>query len=576
MKLALYRKYRPGNFKDLLGQDHVSTTLKNAVKGKSFSHAYLFTGPRGVGKTTVARILAKAINCKKHKDGDPCDACVSCKSISEGREIDTIEIDAASNRGIDEIRDLREKVKFTPTNLDYKVFIIDEVHMLTKEAFNALLKTLEEPPSHAVFVLATTEIHKVPQTIISRCQRFDFKRINIKDLVKQLQYIAKEENIDIADEALNVIAEASEGGFRDAISSLDQISSFKNKITVDDVRDILGMTDYKTLEELVLHIESGDAKSAIVLINHLAENGYDMGQFSKNLVEFLRKLLLIKVINTENAELAKEHVLKMKELSQVISNEKILELIELILKFNNLFRGTSLPQLPLELAVVKVTEADTPVIDREANERPDQSSRVIPAEAGIQTDSINGLDSRFHENDRNGKEDPGTSPDEIDASEDTLEIKGKDEKWDDSGQARMTSELSSAQISVAEKSSAKISSPDNPVSIEGEEGQLWAEFLMEIKAKNPSLHAFVRVTEPVFGKEEIVMSFPYRFHKERVEDFKNKKVVEEILEMVYNKPYKLKCILKQGSEAKKEDVEKNEDIKAIDTALDIFGGEIVE
>lgn len=520
MKLALYRKYRPGNFKDLLGQDHVSTTLKNAVKGTSFSHAYLFTGPRGVGKTTVARILAKAINCKKHKDGDPCDACVSCKSISEGREVDTIEIDAASNRGIDEIRDLREKVKFTPTNLDYKVFIIDEVHMLTKEAFNALLKTLEEPPAHAVFVLATTEIHKVPQTIISRCQRFDFKRISIKDLVDQLRFIAKEEKIDIADEALDVIAEASEGGFRDAISSLDQISSLKKKISVDDVMDILGMTDYKTLEEIALYIGSGDVKSAILLVNNLAENGYDMAQFSKNLVEFLRKLLLINVIDTENTELAKEHVLKMKEIASSISNEKILKTIELVLKFNNLFRGTSLPQLPLELAIVRTIDA------KEAN---DEKSN--------------------EENIENAKTDAGSA-----------NISTQTEK-----QIKMMREKKSERTSVSKK--------EVPI---GDTDELWTDFLLEIKSKNPSLHAFVRVTEPVFEKEEIIMSFPYRFHKERVEDFKNKKVVEEILEMVYNKPYKLKCILKQGVEVKEEDGEKNEDAKPIDTALDIFGGEIVE
>src|SRR3972149_6608242 len=277
--LVLYRKYRPKEWDEVIGQEHVTRTLTNAIKLGRVSHAYLFSGPRGTGKTTIARLLAKSLGCA---------------------DLDLIEIDAASNRGIDEIRQLREGIKFAPTVGKYKVFIIDEVHQLTKEAFNALLKTLEEPPAHAVFVLATTEIHKVPQTIISRCQRFDFKRISVKDIISRLKFIAKEEKIAISDEALNLIAEASEGGFRDAISYLDQISAYKEgEISIDDVVSILGMTDYKTLSAFVTNISENKYKEAIILLNELAENGYDMEQLTKNLIEFLRKLLLIKTIGTE-------------------------------------------------------------------------------------------------------------------------------------------------------------------------------------------------------------------------------------------------------------------------------------
>lgn len=596
MKIALYNKYRPQVFADLFGQDHVATTLKNAVKGKSFSHAYLFTGPRGTGKTTAARILAKAINCEKNADtlkvqakkhlqgvsgtGEPCDKCDSCKNITDGREIDIIEIDAASNRGIDDVRELREKIKFTPTKLSYKIFIIDEVHMLTKEAFNALLKTLEEPPAHAVFVLATTEIHKVPQTIISRCQRFDFKRISVKDIISRLKFIAKEEKIGIEDEALNLIAEASEGGFRDAISYLDQISSYKEgKIAMDDVVSILGMTDYKTLLTFVTNISENKSKEAVILLNELAEGGYDMEQFTKNLIEFLRKLLLIKAIGTEEVELAKEHVQKMEDLVSDLDVDRISQFIETISELSKLFQNSSLPQMALELAVIRLTgEPDNRISsgdDKQITSRTEDNGEsdyrtigiegdkeaerkvVIPAEAtsdvaeaGIQTKKIEQLDPR------------GSLP--------RTSMRGEDDK-----EKNMERQDKQAKMASEEEPVSIISGSSKSVPISGASDALWHEALLEIKLKNPSLHALIKISEPIVEEGDMILCFPYRFHKEKVEEAKNKVMIEEILKMIYNKPYKLKCILKTAKTVEKEKVEVTEN-KFLKDAIEILGGEVIE
>ncbi len=277
--LALYRKYRSADFDEVVGQEHVVKTLTNAIKSGKQSHAYLLTGPRGVGKTTIARIIAKQLNGLKKED-------------SLDNYLDIIEIDGASNRGIDEIRSLREKVMVSPAKLDYKVYIIDEVHMLTKEAFNALLKTLEEPPSHVVFIFATTEVHKLPDTIISRTQRFDFKPIAQKDMVSHMRFIADSEGIKINDDALVMIAQISKGGFRDAISLLDQLSSIGEEISPETVADFTGLQDTKIVEDILTNLKKNDDGAVLGLVRLLFENGADAGQLTQQILDYIQSKLL--------------------------------------------------------------------------------------------------------------------------------------------------------------------------------------------------------------------------------------------------------------------------------------------
>ncbi|MBI4708783.1 MAG: DNA polymerase III subunit gamma/tau [Candidatus Portnoybacteria bacterium] len=367
--LVLYRKYRPRSFGEVVNQSHIIKTLTNAIVLGKTAHAYLFTGPRGTGKTTVARILAKAVNCPSTSSGhsyEPCNKCDNCEEINAGRSLDLIEIDAASNRGIDEIRELREGIKFSPTRLKYKVFIIDEVHMLTREAFNALLKTLEEPPKHAIFILATTEIHKMPQTIISRCQRFDFHKLILPDLVERLKFIAKEEKIKIDQAALELIALNADGGVRDAESLLGQVMAMEDKeITLEEVQTILGTVDISAVVSMVDFIVKKDAAGAIVFINKIAEEGYDLSQFAKSLINYFRKMMILKTAaesqinefkNLVAPEFTQEQLKNILEQGQKFSATDLIKLVRLFIDAENQIKSAVFPQLPLELVIVEILE----------------------------------------------------------------------------------------------------------------------------------------------------------------------------------------------------------------------------
>jgi len=299
--MSLYRNYRPKDFGNLVGQEHVRTTLLNAIKNGQLAHAYLFTGPRGTGKTSTARLLAKAINCPQIKEKGFCDGCELCLETDAGKMIDIIEIDAASNRGIDEMRDLREKINYAPTRAPNKVYIIDEVHMLTKEAFNALLKTLEEPPAHVYFILATTEIHKVPETIISRCQRFDFKRIDEKNLLDRLAFVAEQEGIKTEPEAVKMIARQSRGGLRDALGLLEQFS-VNGELTLAHVQKMLGITDYAAIEQLFELLLTGNMQDGIQKVQGLYNQGFDIIQFNKEFLEYLRQKMIKSVAEGETSK----------------------------------------------------------------------------------------------------------------------------------------------------------------------------------------------------------------------------------------------------------------------------------
>lgn len=290
---ALYRVWRPKNFEDVVGQTHITRTLQNAIEQDKFSHAYLFSGPRGTGKTSAAKIFAKAVNCERSPAKEPCNECSACLGIQDGSISDVIEIDAASNNGVEQIREIRDKVKYAPSAVTYKVYIIDEVHMLSMGAFNALLKTLEEPPQHVIFILATTEPHKIPLTIISRCQRFDFKRISQKAMVERMQGITASEQISIAEEALEIVALTAEGGMRDALSLLDQAVSYsEEEVTIEDVLAVTGAVSQGRLAEVVQALHDHEVKDALEAVDDLIQQGKDPGRFVFDLIYYLRDILL--------------------------------------------------------------------------------------------------------------------------------------------------------------------------------------------------------------------------------------------------------------------------------------------
>ena len=316
--LVLARKWRPQTFAEVVGQTHIVQTLQNAIKFNRIPHALLFCGPRGVGKTTVARVLAKALNCEKGPCIEPCNECISCQEITQGHSLDVYEMDGASNRGIDEIREIRENVRYLPSKGRYKVYIIDEVHMLTKEAFNALLKTLEEPPPHVIFIFATTEPHKIPATIISRCQRFPFKRIASKTLYERVKYITAQEQIEIENEALWLLVRAAAGGLRDALSLLDQVISFSTPpIKAEDIRAILGLFDTQIVFEVIEAILDQDIKRTVFLIAKIAEEGEDIKEFYYQLVTYWRHLLMVKINpKTSLVDLPDNEIDRLQQLSQ--------------------------------------------------------------------------------------------------------------------------------------------------------------------------------------------------------------------------------------------------------------------
>jgi len=361
---ALYRKYRPQNFEEIIGQSHVVQTLTNAIISSSVSHAYLFSGPKGSGKTTAARVLAKAINCENRKENqfEPCGKCPSCLEIVGGNAMDLIEIDAASHRGIDDIRELRDGIRFAPVKSKYKVFIIDECHQLSKDAVNALLKTLEEPPAHAVFILATTEIHKMIPTIISRCQRFDFKRLQTSDIIKKLEYISEKEGIKFDKSALSLIALNARGSFRDAESLLDECLSFSGKtalIKTEDIEELLGVVEISHISKFIDFLLAKDAKNSILFLNNIVEEGIDLSEFTKTLIYYLRQILLLKInqefLSPETSGFSLEEIEKMKTQAISLKEKEIQTMLELFIDAESKMKYTSILQLPIELAIVDIT-----------------------------------------------------------------------------------------------------------------------------------------------------------------------------------------------------------------------------
>lgn len=355
MAKALYREYRPQKFSDVLGQERVVNVLKNQVKSGQISHAYLFAGERGCGKTTCAKIFAKAINCLNPIDSSPCGICENCKSIEEESTMDVVEMDAASNRRIDDIRNLKETVVYPPNNLKYKVYIIDEAHMITREAFNALLKIMEEPPSHLVFILATTEIEKIPKTILSRVQKFEFNKIGRDDIIKQIDIILNDRNISMEDEAKDLIVKKAKGAMRDALSILDQVLSIdKDNFLLQDVENILGVVDFYSLDKLVDNIISYNQKDSLEILFKLKENGKDDRDILDGLIGYLRDIMVYKTSLNEKYVDNLDYIDLIKEKIEQISSEKIVSYLEILNDYSNRMKVSENSSLLMEMAILRL------------------------------------------------------------------------------------------------------------------------------------------------------------------------------------------------------------------------------
>ncbi|MEW6188755.1 MAG: DNA polymerase III subunit gamma/tau [Actinomycetota bacterium] len=532
--ISLYRKWRPQTFEEVVGQVHITRTLANAIQQNRVAHAYLFCGPRGTGKTTVAKIVAKAVNCAEGPTPTPCNNCHICEQITNGSCVDVLEIDAASNRGIDEIRSLREKVHFSPTEGRKKVYIVDEVHMLTPEAFNALLKTLEEPPSHVIFILATTEPHKVLPTILSRCQRFDFRRILVSDMVKHLRRIADEEKIKIDEAALPLIAKQAQGSLRDAIGTLDQLSSFSGKsVKIDDVTTLLGLIDLDLLFEITDIISRRDITDALFFVDRLLESGRDIRQFTKELTEHFRDLFLIQnaddpdeIINTTPEAFARMQV-------QVHHFQpfEVVRFMEILSEAHNEMRWNPDARLLLEMALVKMIKLDVDL-------------------------SLNGLLYRIEELEK------------AVSSRERVE-KRTSERPDSKPDHDMAQRIQEAKLEAAERKAPVVSSDDiaTPVQ-EGKTGnekpatggrkvdiervkRAWPVILERVKKKKIPTYALLLECKPskVEGKA-IILEFNEgaNFHKNEVEKPPNLAIVQQSLKEILEVDVEILCVLEEKKE----------------------------
>jgi DNA polymerase-3 subunit gamma/tau len=545
---ALYLKYRPQTFQEVSGQEPITTTLLNALRDGKVRHAYLFTGPRGTGKTTMARLLAKAVNCHAPVGERPCNACPICVAINEGRLLDLIEIDAASNRGIDEIRDIREKVGFRPNEGRFKVYVLDEAHMLTEPAFNALLKTLEEPPPHVIFALVTTDPHKIPATIASRCQRFDFKRIRLQAIVDRLAHIAEQEGVGVEPDALEFIARQGTGAMRDAISLLDQLTSYGDRITLEQVQMVLGTAASESAGRLVACLAEGDVAGGLDLINRTVGDGADPRQFGREVVEYLRGLLLIQEgAGTRLLNATAEQAAEMEALAGRISIARLVRAIRL---FNeaatDLRRGLqTIHQLPLEMALVGSTLE--PEVSRTV-EQPAQEKQTTSVSPGQRTPIQAKPDTR------RVAERPAPAP-ESGVRERTTETarQGDPEPLQPAAEAGApTGPGDSTPMGVdrarepraGEPRVAELPPADSSLTVEQIVGS-WTAVLQAVRRKNPTTYGALNTNcEAVEVHDgEITITFPHSFLREKLRDPQRKEEVQEALSEVLRTKCRVKFVL---------------------------------
>lgn len=522
--VALYRKWRPSDFSNLVGQEHISKTLVNAIHTGKIAHAYLFSGPRGTGKTSTAKILAKALNCEHGPTPSPCNQCTSCTKINAGSSMDVFEIDAASNRGIDEIRDLRETVKFAPVDGRYKVYIIDEVHMLTTEAFNALLKTLEEPPSHVVFILATTETHKVPATIHSRCQRYDFKRISVDEIVTRLTFIAGEMKIEADPEAIKLIAMHADGGMRDALSILDQCSALDSeKITGDKVRQLLGLVGNESIEKLVSQLADKNSKEVLSILDDLIARGKDVKQILSEIALHMRSVMIYQATHdTESIELYSIDEKMLTKQSEAFTHDELVKNIQLIHNAINEAKWSPQPRITTEVAMLSICNPLTVA----SGDHDVLLKRIEKLEEKIKQLSIAPVHMKAA---------PSVS---VPAYTETSQVRTPEYK------------APAAKVQRAEKPVVK--QVETPVHViepmasanTADAKAVWDRMLKELVSTGKrSVHACVSQGQlQSFDNGQMVIAFTANFPKERTEKSDYKEILETILTGLCNAPTVIRCV----------------------------------
>ncbi|MDP2859853.1 MAG: DNA polymerase III subunit gamma/tau [Bacillota bacterium] len=527
MYTVLYRQHRPKILKEVVGQEHVTTTLANALSQGRLAHAYLFAGPRGVGKTTVARILARAVNCKQGVSVEPCGACTCCESILSLNCLDVIEIDAASNRGIDEIRDLREKVRFYPAECRYKVYIIDEVHMLTPEAFNALLKTLEEPPPHALFILATTEAHKIPLTILSRCQRFDFHRLEPEQIVGRLQEVTEAAGGTADQEALISIARAADGALRDAISVLDQAFSLgEGHVGEDVVLSILGIPDKMALSRAVVAIAEKDLASIFELVDEVQKTGRDLRQFTKDLGARIRDLLLVDSKTKRGVRHSESDLEQLGREAALLPATFLIDALKAVTEAETEMRWNASPRLVLETCLLSL------------------ANKATPAGAPAQ------------------KSGPAAQPDKV-TQADKMTQAGRVPTPPD---AALQSRVPAAEPAASVQGDAVRLDPDAA-------RKAWAAVIERAKKERPTVGALLHYVKPGTVKDgTVVLTFVYPSHTEIMYKPENRDVLEKALAASLGQPVKTRF---EAASAPKQAPKDPAEDPLVKSVLEAFGGEII-
>lgn len=560
---ALYRVYRPQSFGDLVGQEAVTRTLRNAIKEKRISHAYLFNGPRGTGKTTAAKIFAKAVNCLNPQDGDPCNECRACISVQQEETMDIIEIDAASNRGIDEIRDLRDKVNLGTSSLTYKVYIIDEVHMLTQEAFNALLKTLEEPPSHVIFIFATTEPHKLPLTIISRCQRFDFHHISLQGLMHLLRSVSDRQGIQVADDTLMHIARFSEGGGRDALSVLDQAYSFAgDAVTMDDIHLITGTLSNDMLQSLIRLLQARDRAKVIALIDETLSSGKDPEQVVRGMIQYARDLLVYQnapLLEEMQARIALEP--EFQQLSEEVEADALFATMEHLSKVQNDMKYSPHPRILLEVVLIQLMEN---VFDRTA--QPPSLRTSSPGVPPDVQDVIAKLEERIAALENSIKRGIAAP------SEPASKAPEEERKRTSSANDLPLAKLKAIYEQGNDKYLQRIS-------------EIWASVLEGVRIADVRASAWLKQGKPVVATEHVILlAFNSLIHRENTEQPDNKKIIEDTLYDRTNIRFEIVTMMhdqwtdfiKRQGARKKDDGNETSLEPLVAEALQLVGEELVE